>query len=245
MTSAAYPVTPTTVDGISLIDTNNSAGANVVDPLVDKNTQCLQQIVREHAHELTIRRRQLTTPVDDGGFEDSSWPKEVDFFIDQIIEPQADCTKNSVERNTQVRQMIETATAHYSSSRVCFSLDRDPLPFEHLVADALADLGWKTCFVNGQGDRGLDVIAGMREKRVVIQCRYSASALGHSVILEAYAGKAFDTDYVAIVSNAAFTSNARRQAASTRVILLHHDELTQLEERIFGTDTWRRIAPRM
>src|ERR1700722_10955721 len=155
MTSATYPVIPTTV---GRINASNSAGAHGVEPLVDETTRCLQQIVTEHAHELTIRRRQLTIPVKDGAIDDSSWRDEVDFFIKQIIEPQAGHSKNSVKRDSQVRRMIDVATAHYSSSRICFSLDRVPLPFEHLVADALADLGWKTCFVNGQGGRGLDVI---------------------------------------------------------------------------------------
>ena len=225
-----------------MTDVSNSARASVSEPLEDATSLCFQEIVKEHAHELIIRRKQLMMPMNGGGIDDTLWRREVDFFIDQIIEPQAPI-KNSVERDRQVREIIEATTAHHLSSRVCFSLDRDPLPFEHLVADALSALGWKTCFVTGEGARGIDVIAEMREKRVVIQCRYSSTSLDHTIVLEAYAGKAFDIDYVAIVSNADFTWHARRYATGARVILLHHYELTQLEERIFGTDTWRQVIP--
>jgi len=47
-----------------------------------------------------------------------------------------------------------------------------------------------------------------------------------------------------MVGNAKFTKRAKHLAASRAVLLLHHNQLTQLEERIFGTDTWRNIAPR-
>jgi restriction system protein len=245
MTSVNHSGSPPTIGGLSLIDKGDTASEKIVDPLLNENTQCLQQIVNEHSHELTIRRKQLTIHVPDGGIDDSHWQKEVSFFIEQIVEPQTSHLSNSGECAIQVRQMIEVTTANYLLSRVSFSLDRDPLPFEHLVADALADLGWTTCFVNGDGDRGIDVVAEMREKRVVIQCQYAASPIHHTIVMEAYAGKTFDTDYVAIVSNSTFTRNARWHAAGTRVILLHHNELTQLEERIFGTDSWRRFAPRM
>jgi HJR/Mrr/RecB family endonuclease len=112
--------------------------------------------------------------------------------------------------------MIDTASAHYASSRVCFSIDAVPLAFEHRVADALDDLGWKTGLINGQGDRGLDVFAEMREKRVVIQCIHSASALGQSTVQNAFDTNSLeDADYIVIISNADFTEGARWRAAST------------------------------
>jgi hypothetical protein len=229
MNSAALPVIPPTVS---------------VPVLSVAEVHLLDEIISDHAHELTIRRKQLTACLKGSVPDDSSWHKEVNFFVEQIVDPQAGSTKDSAARSKQVRQMIETATAHCASSRVCFTLEREPLPFEHLVADALADLGWNTCFVDGQGERGFDVISEMREKCVVIQCKHSRSTLDHTIVVEAYAGKAIDTDYVAIVSNAGFTWNARRQAAGARVILLYPHQLTQLEERIFGTDTWRSNTSR-
>src|SRR5260370_20799459 len=83
----------------------------------------------------------------------------------------------------------------------------------------------------------------MREKRVVVQCKRYASAIGNSAVQEAYAGKSFERDdYAAVVSNAKFTPGARQLAETTGVILLHHEELGQLEVRIFGTSTMSQHA---
>jgi hypothetical protein len=221
--------------------------SNVVDLLAkDAAFTCpIDQIVGVHASELTVRRKQLMS-VSSGDLPgDSPWLTEVDFFIRQIVDSQASGTKHVVDRDQQIRLMIDNASAHYASSRVCFSIEEIPLAFAHRVADALEDLGWKTSLINGQGDRGLDVFAEMREKRVVVQCMHAVSALGQTIVQRAYDGNSLEeSDYVAIVSNAGFTWSARWRAAATRVILIHHHELTQLEERIFGTDRWRSIAPR-
>jgi restriction system protein len=104
----------------------------------------------------------------------------------------------------------------------------DPIAYEHMVADRLRDLGWETRLTKGSGDQGIDVIAELREKRVVIQCKRYSSSIGNAAVQEAYAGKAFeDADYAAVVSNAKYTPGARSLADSTRVIVLHHDELSQ------------------
>jgi hypothetical protein len=137
--------------------------------------------------------------------------------------------------------MIGTATADYGSSRTGFSVNMDPIAYEQMVADGLRDLGWQTRLTKGSGDQGVDVIA---EMRVVIQCKLYASSIGNAAVQEAYAGKAFENaDYAAVVSNAKYTPGARSLADSTRVILLHHDELMLLEEQIFETETWRSLAP--
>jgi restriction system protein len=202
-----------------------------------------ESIINEHAAELAIRRRQLTSTSNYGLVDQSKWLQEVEFFIDEIIEESCGHVGNSPQRLQEVRVMIEQATANYSASRIGFSSDMDPVDFEQMVADALADLGWETRLTKGSGDQGIDVIAEMREKRVVIQCKRYASAIGNSAVQEAYAGKSFENaDYAVVVSNAKFTPGARQLAETTRVILLHHDELAQLEGRIFGATTMAQSA---
>ncbi len=133
-----------------------------------------------------------------------------------------------------------------SSTRVFFAIDRNPFPFEHRVADALEELGWQAGLTNGEGDRGLDVTATMREKQVVVRCLLATSAIDRASVRRTFEDvSSAGTDYIAIVSNADFTSGARQAAMSLRVFLLHHDELTRLEEYIFGTDTWRSVALRL
>jgi restriction system protein len=193
-------------------------------------------IIREHAAELTIRRKQLTVTLSYGVVDDSKWQQDVEFFIDELIENSGGDVRSSAVRLQSVRKMINTATAQFDVLRMSFSPDMDPIAYEQMVADSLTDLGWKTRLTKTSGDQGIDVIAEMRGKRVVIQCKRYASSIGNSAVQEAYAGKSFENaDYAAVVSNAEFTRSARQIADATQVILLHHDALSQLALRIFGT----------
>ena len=201
-----------------------------------------ESIVVENVTELTLRRKQLSMPrhARDGA---TSWPEEVDFFVNAIVLPQLSDTNLSAEQTQQLKQFIDVSTAHYPMSRVFFAVDKTPFPFEHRIADALEELGWSAGLTNGEGDRGLDATATMREKQVVVRCLLSSSAIQRSGVRKAFEDIAREQiDGIAIVSNADFTPAARQLAMSLRVHLLHHDELVRLEERIFGTDSWRSAA---
>ena len=107
-----------------------------------------------------------------------------------------------------------------------------------MIAHGLTGLGWRTHLARDRFDQGSDVIAEMRGKRVVIQCRRRSPPIGHAAVQEAYVRQSSaNTDYAAIVSNSSFTPHARQLAESAGVILLHQDALSQLEPRIFGTIT--------
>jgi HJR/Mrr/RecB family endonuclease len=193
-------------------------------------------IITQHTSELIVRRRQLTTTSNYGLVDDSLWLQEVEFFIDEVIDKSGGEIRSSGTSLQTVRQMIDSATARFASSRVPFSADMDPIEYEQLVSDSLADLGWHTRLTKASGDQGIDVIAEMRGKIVVIQCKRYASSIGNSAVQEAFAGKSFENaDYAAVVTNAEFTRSARQLANTTQVILLHHDELSNLELQIFGT----------
>jgi restriction system protein len=199
----------------------------------------------EHVTELTLRRKHCSLPTS-AGVDATAWMREVDFFINEIVDPQVADPRLIREQALQVRQFIDVATAHYPMSRAFFVIDRTPFPFEHRVADALDELGWQAGLTNGEGERGLDVTATMREKLLVVRCFLSPSPVGHSAVQRAFEEICREAvDHIAIVSNADFTPRARQRAAALRVLLLHHDELTRLEERIFGTDAWRSVALRI
>ncbi|MDP8984639.1 MAG: restriction endonuclease [Pseudomonadota bacterium] len=66
-----------------------------------------------------------------------------------------------------------------------FSLTMDPLAYEQMVADRLSDLGWSARLTKGSGDQGIDVIAEMREKKAVIQCKLYSSPVGNSAVQQA------------------------------------------------------------
>jgi hypothetical protein len=75
-----------------------------------------ESIVKEHAPELTLGRKQLTIALSDGSVDDSKWLEERDFFIDRVVEPQVGNITNSLERLLAVWQMIDVATARFAAS---------------------------------------------------------------------------------------------------------------------------------
>jgi restriction system protein len=193
-------------------------------------------LITQHTGELIVRRRQLTITSNYGLVDDSQWLQEIDLFIDDVIDKSGGDVRSSTEHLRTVKQMIDSATAGFASSRASFSPDMDPIEYEQMVADTLADLGWQARLTKASGDQGIDVIAEMRGKRVVIQCKRYATSIGNSAVQEVFAGKSFEyADYAAVVTNAEFTRSARQLADTTHVILLHHDELSKLELQIFGT----------
>jgi restriction system protein len=199
-------------------------------------------LVAGHRNALLTRRRQLSVTTHYGTTDVSRWAQEIEIFLRTIIEPAAAGTLKSPARARYVRALVDLATADYANSRTSFSMHMDPRAYEAMVADALQDIGWTTRLTKGSGDQGVDVIAEMREKRVVIQCKRYQSPIGNGAVQEAYAGRSFeDADFAAVVSNAGFTVGARQIAEATRVVLLHHDELHCLEEYIFGTTEWKRF----
>jgi restriction system protein len=119
-----------------------------------------------------------------------------------------------------------------------------PAFYEQAVADGLRDLGWQTRLTGPGEDQYADVIAEMRGKRVMIQC-WGFVSPSIPTTKQLYEGKPFKerADYAAIVSNAGYSRSERQLAESTGVVLLRHDNLSQLEKRIFGTDTWRTTDP--
>jgi hypothetical protein len=90
----------------------------LADALATKNVlEPSEAIVKEHAAELTLGRRQLTITQTNGSIDDFKWLEERDFFIDQVIEPQVGNITNSLERLLAVWEMIDHATAQFAALR--------------------------------------------------------------------------------------------------------------------------------
>ena len=66
--------------------------------------------------------------------------------------------------------------------------------------------------------------------RLVIQCKRYAKPVGNGAVQEiAAASQYWSGDMAAVVSNAGFTPAARKLAAATGVLLLHHDALAEMQ----------------
>jgi hypothetical protein len=107
-----------------------------------------------------------------------------------------------------------------------------PTEYEHLCARLLSQAGWKTEVTRASGDQGADVVATKGNTRAVIQAKKYSTPVGNDAVQQVYAAQAhYGATVGAVVCTAGFTASARQLARSTRVHLLHHDQLLELPTR--------------
>jgi len=105
--------------------------------------------------------------------------------------------------------------------------------YEEHCAEILRDAGWETRSTPRSGDQGVDIIAERDGISVAIQCKNYKQPVGNKAVQEVLAGKSYEhADLAAVVSPAPYTPAARELASATGVLLLHHQELSDLATRI-------------
>jgi restriction system protein len=68
---------------------------------------------------------------------------------------------------------------------------------------------------------------------VVLQCKLYARPVGNKAVQEVAAARTYyDAGFAAVVSNADYTEAARRLARRNEVLLLHIDDLHDLEDKL-------------
>jgi uncharacterized protein len=105
--------------------------------------------------------------------------------------------------------------------------------YERYCAEILDAAGWKTRLTKGSGDQGVDIIAELNGRRVALQCKFYSKTVGNRAVQEAIGAMSFERTVAGVVvSNAQFSRHAKLLANGARVLLLHHEELPSLEERL-------------
>jgi HJR/Mrr/RecB family endonuclease len=67
----------------------------------------------------------------------------------------------------------------------------------------------------------------------VLQCKLYSNPVGNKAVQEAHAARGFyEAKWAIVVSNRTYTPSARELAHSLGVVLVHHDELATLHERL-------------
>ena len=190
------------------------------------------EVIESHAKELSIRRRQLTI-IQNYGVEDSSkWEREVELFISRVVFPATGVLAWPSKTYDEIRSAIQSATSGYATFSPTYSKSMDPIEYEQMVADLLIARGWVARLTKASGDQGVDVLASKSGITVVLQCKLYSKPVGNSAVQEAIAGKAFEqADHAAVITNAGFTRAAQQLANTAGVILMHHDQLDELEAR--------------
>ncbi len=202
-----------------------------------------RSVTKNHARLLSVKRNQLVAHDGYGNYRLQPWIDHVDYFIDNVILREArrcglvvdHVTKGTAPWSRIRKVLLRTLQAEDDATADCVS-DADIVSGEHyetLCRNLLQGCGWSVETTPMTGDQGADLIAEAHGRRVVIQCKFHAKPIGNKAVQEAFAGLGFHGgDDAAVVSNTSYTRSAHQLGAANGVLLLHHDQLPDLERLI-------------
>ena len=202
-----------------------------------------RHVTKNHARLLSVKRNQLVVHDGYGNYRLQPWIDHVDYFIDNVILREARrrgliveaVTKGTVSWSRLRKVLLRTLQAEDDATDDAVS-EADIISGEHyetLCRNLLQGRGWSVETTPMTGDQGADLIAEGYGRRVVIQCKFHARPIGNKAVQEAYAAVGFHGgDAAVVVSNASYTRSAQQLAEANGVLLLHHDQLSDLQRLI-------------
>ena len=199
-----------------------------------------RHVTKNHARLLSVKRNQLVAHDGYGNYRLRPWIDHVDYFIDNVILREArrrglsvDGVTRGTARWSRIRKVLLRTLQDADHASADAVSDADIVSGEHyetLCRNLLEARGWTVETTPMTGDQGADLIAEAHGRRVVIQCKFHARSIGNKAVQEAFSAVGFHGgDAAAVVSNASFTRSARQLAETNGVLLLHHDQLPDLE----------------
>lgn len=202
-----------------------------------------RDLIQIHADALRIRRKQLVYQNSYGVEKTEKWEKEIVEFTKTILLP-ALSTQGLIPEwnriNSKIiatvdlvsQQPVEKPEALPSNPDV-YSPAMNPYDYEKYCTTLLRKVGWEATATAGSGDQGADVIATKDGIRLVLQCKLYNKSVGNEAVQQIAAARDhYHADFAAVVSNADYTLSARQLSKSSKVFLLHHDELQGFADRI-------------
>ncbi|BCM86648.1 restriction endonuclease [Methylobacterium indicum] len=192
----------------------------------------VRAIARRHRETLALRRRQESY-VDPYGNEIlDGWLRERSYFAERTVLPrlEAEGYGDLIEaRYDEILAIVEAASLSVVLPDEGNAPPEDGLAYERFCAALLERAGWDAHTTKAAGDQGADVVAERDGIRLVVQCKRYAKPVGNGAVQEVVSARSYwNADHAAVVSNAGFTPAARKLAAVTDVLLMHHDELPEL-----------------
>lgn len=191
-------------------------------------------IIADQRRVLAQRRRQLMTADAYGQPVTAKWDKEVAYFIDSVLvdglkERGHDFARISQKGRASLVAAVERAAIEPDPGLSAFAevtAATTPVDYEAICAERLRHSGWTARLTGGAGDQGADVIAEKGGRRLVLQCKLYTKPVNNKAVQEASAARQHERAHLAaVVTPAGYTASARSLAATTGVLLLHHDDL--------------------
>ena len=191
----------------------------------------VRRIARAHARTLALRRRQERFVDAYGNTIEDGWLRERWYFAERTVAPGLEARGFAAydePRWDEILAIVERVAVSVSLPDEA-EAPEDGIAYERFCALRLSEAGWAARPTPASGDQGADVIAERDGVRLVVQCKRYGKPVGNAAVQEAAAAaRHWSSEMAAVVSNAGFTPAARKLAATTGVLLLHHDDLAGL-----------------
>ena len=105
--------------------------------------------------------------------------------------------------------------------------------YEQYCLRILTKHGWETRGTSVTGDQGVDLISKKGDLKIAIQCKRHSSPVGNYAVQEINAGIYYwEADIGIVISNAGYTKSAKELANKLSIILIHHEEIPDLDKKI-------------
>lgn len=214
------------------------------DELKQEMQNALTHLVFQHGPTLLRKKQQMVTSDDYGNKFYDKFDGELSYFAKNVLcrEIPASAwnylfegvpTLSPITVLGKLLHKFETMSASRGRVEESFSASMSAYEYEHFCSEVLKRAGWITRVTTAGGDQGIDVIATAGSIKLVVQCKLYSAPVGNAAVQEIIAGRAFEqADLAAVATNSTFTQSAKSLAAAANVILLHHDELPDLHDKL-------------
>lgn len=204
--------------------------------LIEKYQNLLKSFINEHYNTLTNKYSMLTYQDDYGNWKYERFFHELEYFVKNVVYKDIFVENDTVLKtkrdvwNIFIQTMEERG---FKEENLSYPIDTalDPYEFEKHCASILRNAGFTAKATKGSGDQGVDVVAEKNGIKVVMQCKLYSQAVSNTAVQEVNTGKSYyKADYAVVVSNNTYTVSARQLAKSCGVLLLHINDLANLEK---------------
>lgn len=202
----------------------------------------VDEVTRQHAALLAVKRAQLVIHDGYGNYHLDGWIRHANYFVDHVIlrearqrrVPVEDVAEGGPRRAEVLRRFLAVLQDQEGASPKAIA-DAEILSGQHyetLCHNLLQEAGWVVSMTPASGDQGADLVADADGCRLVIQCKFHGRPIGNKAVQEAFGAlRLHGGRHAAVVSNQGFTRAAQELARANGVLLLHHDQLHDLDPR--------------
>jgi len=204
-----------------------------------KIEQAVNTTIKQHKRALVRKRFQTLRHDDYGNLIADQWLKEINYFMDKVVAPvifslgSKEVKTYATMRSALVIQVANVIESEKSAETFTLGPNLTPTDYEKYCAQQLISAGWMANTTKASGDQGTDIIAIKGHIRLVVQCKLYSQPVGNKAVQEVAAARTHEqADFAAVVTNSRYTYSAQQLATTNQVLLLHHSDLTHIDELI-------------